>query len=675
MSDPADDTGITDNHRRVLQAGFAHVDSLLGEIEAALLGATTLFPRFVADLSEAQQRVVRDHVADVRRQVQDALRALRVPVPEANVKLTRALQARLTLALITLAELDPVHLRGYGELSSPDRVEAALAPCARSLRRLAAFAFGGAAQDLEQRVQSVGATAAFDPALRTLTRIVTEHGLVEFRGALQALIEQLESGTYEIAVFGRVSCGKSSLLNSALGAPLLPVGVTPVTALATRIVWGATPGARIARADGREESIDIERLGDFVTESANPDNAKGVSRVTVTVPSERLRAGMALVDTPGVSSLARSGAREAYAYLPRCDLGVLLIDAASAPAPQDFDLLRLFRDSGIEALIAVSKADLLTDGERARTRDYLRASLQRELGGSVPIHFVSTVGPHADLVRAFFDEAIEPRCHKAHDLARASAARKLAALRAGVAAALRTAIRVREGQQAGAAGHEAPDLRLLALEAEGVLRDVRKSCREQAELLRYAPALVLGYAAADLVSQRNSGRRAVAATDLLRRAVSRAAEDVRGPMRTDLLAAQARLRKILARMVTPLPFLAASPDEIGIDFVTQPGVEWPAGLTGVSLTWPWWLGFSSAALRRHLTGQLRHHAGAELAAAFDAAARSLRDWADEALARLERQFDSQAEPIRAHYRRLSQAAASLPDAQTLRADLKALEAT
>ena len=39
--------------------------------------------------------------------------------------------------------------------------------------------------------------------------------------------------------------------------------------------------------------------------------------------------GVVLVDTPGIGSLATFGAAETMAYLPRCDLGIVLVDAAS----------------------------------------------------------------------------------------------------------------------------------------------------------------------------------------------------------------------------------------------------------------------------------------------------------------------------------------------------------
>ena len=67
------------------------------------------------------------------------------------------------------------------------------------------------------------------------------------------------------------------------------------------------------------------------------------------VPSPRLREGVVLVDTPGVGSLAASGSAETFAYLPRCDLSVVLIDADSNLNDDDLSLLRALYEAGIPA--------------------------------------------------------------------------------------------------------------------------------------------------------------------------------------------------------------------------------------------------------------------------------------------------------------------------------------
>ncbi|MGB4104408.1 MAG: dynamin family protein, partial [Candidatus Microthrix parvicella] len=54
------------------------------------------------------------------------------------------------------------------------------------------------------------------------------------------LAERLSEGDFRVAVCGGFSNGKSSLINALIGEDLLPVGVLPVTSIATEVRHGAT---------------------------------------------------------------------------------------------------------------------------------------------------------------------------------------------------------------------------------------------------------------------------------------------------------------------------------------------------------------------------------------------------------------------------------------------------
>ncbi len=55
---------------------------------------------------------------------------------------------------------------------------------------------------------------------------------------LSRLRTRLDEGLLRVAVLGQFKRGKSTLLNALLGVPLLPTGVTPVTAIPTFIKAG-----------------------------------------------------------------------------------------------------------------------------------------------------------------------------------------------------------------------------------------------------------------------------------------------------------------------------------------------------------------------------------------------------------------------------------------------------
>ena len=67
----------------------------------------------------------------------------------------------------------------------------------------------------------------------------------------------------------------------------------------------------------------------------------------LSVPSGRLAKGIVLVDTPGLGSLAMKGAHETLAYLPSCDLAIVLIDAGATSTTEDIGTLRLVHEASI----------------------------------------------------------------------------------------------------------------------------------------------------------------------------------------------------------------------------------------------------------------------------------------------------------------------------------------
>ena len=106
-------------------------------------------------------------------------------------------------------------------------------------------------------------------------------------------------------------------------------------------LWGNTARRRNFRQRARMKSSQLRSLAKLVTEQGNPGNLRNVVRAMVQVPSPRLKQGIVLVDTPGLGSLARRGGAETLAYLPSCDLALLLIDAGATLNEEDVGTLRL----------------------------------------------------------------------------------------------------------------------------------------------------------------------------------------------------------------------------------------------------------------------------------------------------------------------------------------------
>jgi GTP-binding protein EngB required for normal cell division len=207
----------------------------------------------------------------------------------------------------------------------------------------------------------------------------------------------------------------------------------------------------VAYGDGRAEDITVDEFAKVITEQGNPGNLRNVVRAMVEVPSPRLREGIVLVDTPGLGSLAKRGSVETLAYLPSCDLALLLIDAGTTLNEEDIGTLRLLYEAGIPALALLSKADLLAVEDLPRVVGYIREQLQHELGLGIDVHPVSSQPECSILIDQFFEHELLPRFNRARGVRNDSIARKIGALRESVTAALVTTL-----DQGKRRGHDLP---------------------------------------------------------------------------------------------------------------------------------------------------------------------------------------------------------------------------
>jgi hypothetical protein len=61
------------------------------------------------------------------------------------------------------------------------------------------------------------------------------------------------------------------------------------------------------------------------------------------------------VDTPGLGALALAGAAETLAYLPQCDLGIVLISAVNPIDDEDLSTIHALSLAGIPVMVLLSK--------------------------------------------------------------------------------------------------------------------------------------------------------------------------------------------------------------------------------------------------------------------------------------------------------------------------------
>ncbi len=431
---------MNDAQRRHLLVTLRQIDEALAEADQRLApgAAERLFPPWQADAAPVQRQRNADFARRLRTALRSVLDRLGIAMPGPTISGIWSARTQLMVAQVALAELEPKRLAGYGAVADEDARElrAAVAELSDWLDRMESYLGQGPDQDLAARLARIGPGTPGADALAELERILSSHGLVGFRPALAQLAERLAAPGLEVAVFGRVKAGKSSLLNRLLEAEVLPVGVTPVTEIPVRLVHGPTPIGQVEFTDAAAERFALARLAEFVSTQQNPGNRRHVTRLEVELPAPLLANGIVFVDTPGVGLADDSAAAETLAYLPRCDLGLVLVDASATLTDADVALVDALRHAGAEAQVLLAKADLLAGQDLERSLDFFRRRLAERLGAAIPVYPVSTRPEAAALTDGWLESALRPWLAAGLRHAGDSQARKFALLRDAVRTAL-----------------------------------------------------------------------------------------------------------------------------------------------------------------------------------------------------------------------------------------------
>jgi len=669
-------SSLNENQRRHLLVSCAHIDSLLRNIEEVMASANSqpVFPKYVNDLSPVRKKTIEDYLTRIRTQLIQVLQGQQIALEKPRITVTHSIHTALTFAEIAIEELSPKDMRGYGAVSETAAADlnGVMQELQSIVQQVHRYVLQGSAPDLSSRIQDLNGEKKDEIVLlRKIEEIVSRRGLVEFRSTLQMVLERLEDKSFEIAIFGRVSSGKSSLLNHVIGMEILPVGVTPVTAIPTRVAYGTKPEVQV-RIEGQGiQQVELQQLPEFVDERLNPSNQKRVANILVRYPSARLSEGVILVDTPGLGSLATSGAAETLAYLPRCDIGVVLIDAGSTLSPEDVKTIQALNEATIPVTIVLSKADLVSESDRCHLRDYVQSHIRSELGLELPVRLVSILPQYASLLDSWFNEDIAIKYSEHQKLLRESIWRKVRALRDSVHSALQMQIMSQEHF-----GGERDNLAALTAlrRGSGVLQAIVPQLRDVIEQVPRLKVQILGESA-ETVAKQWTDQSEVDVGEVLWSQASRRVMEVAALVREKIEHASTSLHRVLSEVSDALNVQELSRAEEM--FVIREMPVFHMNREQVVVGKPKVVGLLGK-------GMLIHSASGRLKAsedALDAALRSyaslLRAWSDRALQNIEEQFAVYADRYRAQLDRfMNEKQLSSDEVGGIRADMERLsEAT
>lgn len=217
-------------------------------------------------------------------------------------------------------------------------------------------------------------------ALEALSRLALAREMKQAYIATSDALHRLSENRFNLVVFGEFKRGKSTFLNSLLGRDVLPTAVIPLTSIVTIVQYGEHERAVVRFLHGEELTIPVGEIEKYTTETANPENRKGVARVEVFLPAPLLRDGVRLVDTPGVGSVYEHNTQVAQEFLPHADAAVFLVAADPPISKTEREFLRLVSDYAVKLFVVQNKIDNLTDEELSQSLQFTRAIIAQEMG-------------------------------------------------------------------------------------------------------------------------------------------------------------------------------------------------------------------------------------------------------------------------------------------------------
>jgi small GTP-binding protein len=212
------------------------------------------------------------------------------------------------------------------------------------------------------------------------TQLVRLTQFTELKGSnIAQLIDKLRQNRFNLVILGAFKRGKSTLINALLGESILPTAIVPLTSVVTVLGYGEHLNIEVLFQNGERKTISQPELVDYITEKGNPRNRKGVREVDIAYPSDYLKDGVRVIDTPGVGSVYSHNTEVAYNYLPQVDAAIFVVtvDPPLSAAEQEF--LKDIREYVHKLFLVLNKIDYVEAADRQEVLEFTAQMLQENL--------------------------------------------------------------------------------------------------------------------------------------------------------------------------------------------------------------------------------------------------------------------------------------------------------
>ena len=156
---------------------------------------------------------------------------------------------------------------------------------------------------------------------------------------LDTIVAKQNDKVLNISVIGEFATGKSSFINALVGHELLAVNVLQGTTVAITIIeYGTSYSLSLVDKNGNPTTTEYKNINYLSSAlqhyTTDPSYADTINHVRVTLPSDILKKGFRIIDTPGTNSLEQwheEITRRAINDIS--DMSIILVDV-TRPMPE-----------------------------------------------------------------------------------------------------------------------------------------------------------------------------------------------------------------------------------------------------------------------------------------------------------------------------------------------------
>lgn len=176
-------------------------------------------------------------------------------------------------------------------------------------------------------------------------------------------IARIKDEELYLVVLGQFKRGKSTLINALIGCDILPTAVLPLTSIITYLKYANEQAIKIYFDNKDELLIPKEELYNYITESGNPSNEKYVKTVEIFYPSEFLKDGIVLIDTPGIGSMFLQNTKSTENFIPKIDAAIFVLSVDPPITETEFKFFGDVLTYVERFFVVMNKTDLIQGSE------------------------------------------------------------------------------------------------------------------------------------------------------------------------------------------------------------------------------------------------------------------------------------------------------------------------